>query len=295
MKRESRWWVLTAGLSVIALNILGAPPERPSPKPNVPVVNAGPGGFGAIEDAEFGHTALGWGALYSNISDAARYDTAIGWNALYSNTTGGNNTAIGAGALINNVTGDMNTALGAGALSFNTTGTANTATGEGALCSNLTGRFNVAVGQSAGGHVTDGNFNIHIGAWVMGIEDDSNTIRIGMDFDPYNEPPSGQKQTFIAGIVESPLNEQDMPTVVGIDPYGRLGTMSSDLLPSKGDKGDPGEPGPQGEGLVSGSLLFLATGTTPPAGYALLGSTEFNLAVSGRRVIRYKVDVYERQ
>jgi hypothetical protein len=68
----------------------------------------------------------------------------------------------------------------------------------------------------------------------------------------------------------------------------------------KGDKGDKGEKGdtvvgPQGEGLMPGSMLFLAAGTPAPAGYAFVGRFDMQPSVSNRgRGIQIQVDVYRK-
>ena len=64
-------------------------------------------------------------------------------------------------------------------------------------------------------------------------------------------------------------------------PQGQPGVQGSQGLPGPigprgpaGPAGPQGLEGPRGEGLVSGSLLMLPEGVTPPAGYALLGSQQ---------------------
>jgi len=42
--------------------------------------------------------------------------------------------------------------------------------------------------------------------------------------------------------------------------------------------GPVGPAGPAGEGLISGALMFLQAGTTPPAGWTLIGT--FNQSLS---------------
>jgi len=123
---------------------------------------------------------------------------------------------------------------------------------------------------------------------VRGLPEDTNTIRIGSPYayDSSANMQTGQNQTFIAGITETPFIAGDAPAVVGITNEGRLGTMSSDLLP-------PGPQGPAGEGLVSGSLLFLVPSATPPAGYAFLGTCDFSLG--GKKPTKLTVNVYKKQ
>jgi hypothetical protein len=170
------------------------------------------------------NTAEGQSALNSLINGEA--NTAIGYKALFKNTSGDSNTAIGAGALRENDQGEDNTATGHGALgdndgndntanglaalSANTSGSNNTAMGVAALRLNTTGNSNIAFGASAGKNITGDN-NIDIGN--LGVEAESNTIRIGQD--------GRHTATFIAGI--------DGATVTGsavfVNSAGRLGTM----------------------------------------------------------------------
>ena len=150
------------------------------------------------------------------------------------------------------------------------------------------GNFNTALGKNAGSECTFGYYNICIGAHVKGLAEDTNTIRIGTPYDPTQSVPfgpAGQNRTFIAGIVESPLSPSDALGAVGITSEGRLGTIATESLQ-----------GPPGEGLVSGSLLFLRSGVTPPAGYSLLGTTSFSLTTSGsKKPTVITVHVYQKQ
>jgi hypothetical protein len=170
------------------------------------------------------NTAEGQSALNSLINGEA--NTAIGYKALFKNTSGDSNTAIGGGALRENDQGEDNTATGHqalgdndgsdntangfAALSANTSGSSNTAMGVAALRLNTTGKFNIALGFVAGKNITGDN-NIDIGN--LGVEAESNTIRIGQD--------GKHTATFIAGI--------DGATVTGsavfVNSAGRLGTM----------------------------------------------------------------------
>jgi hypothetical protein len=243
-----------------------------------------------------GNTALGQEALWSNTGGMA--NTASGLMALWNNATGNENTAVGVQALYSNSTGDKNTASGGYAL-WKSTGSYNTANGYNALTSNetSTGSYNTALGYNAGGGTQAGNYNIFVGANCAGSGDDTNTIRIGYYYQPANNPPIGQNRTFIAGIVETPLSANDWPAIVGVTPAGRLGTVPLELLPTKGDPGPQGQPGPQGpagEGLISGSLLFLIPGSTVPQGYTLKGSTFFNLTLQNKKTTKLTVNVYQK-
>jgi hypothetical protein len=288
---------------------------------------AGPGGVGVIEDINWPYNAaIGGFALASNTTGA--WNTASGYRALFSNTEGQNNTAVGSLALESHTTGNANTATGVGALRGDTSGQGNTASGFIALTSNENGHYNsayggqslfsntsgqnntaigwnalfnntigysnTAIGAAAGYSCVDGVYNIYLGVSVMGLADDTRTIRIG---NPYSTG-YGQNRTFIAGIVETPLVPTDVPAVVGITAGGRLGTMSADLLPPgpEGQVGPAGPQGPAGESLVPGSLLFMASGFAAPAGYALLGSTDITLTVPGvKRGAKITVNVYQKQ
>jgi len=325
-----KWLVLAVGFLVISAGpMFAGEPKAPSiaftlaatggdpgpisftlaPGPAEPTALAGPGGAGVIEEgvAPYG-TAVGWLALanngnwynsafgylaLTNNGGGGWYNTAVGAFALGSNFSGGGNTAVGKQALYSNYDGCDNTAIGNRAL-YMITGLENTAVGSMALQNAISGDFNTVLGARAGNAVINGSHNIYIGASVSGV-DESNTIRIGKPFDGM----PGQYRTSISGIVQSPLTADQQPAVVGICSDGRLGTMSSDLLPSKGDpgpQGPQGVPGPAGEGLVPGSLLFLASGFAPPAGYALIGSTELAVTVPGvKRTIKLTVNVYQKQ
>ena len=83
-----------------------------------------------------GNTAEGQNALLSLSSGG--YNTAVDFVSLRTNTTSSFNTAIGAGALFSNIA-DENTATGAGALLSNTNGDRNTANGAFVLFNNITG------------------------------------------------------------------------------------------------------------------------------------------------------------
>lgn len=254
-------------------------------------------GSGYIEDPDFPfNTAIGYQALANNTPEnvfpyKGCHNTTIGYQTLFSNTTGYLNTASGHQALYNNTEGYQNMASGTWALYLNSIGHNNTASGYDALDMN-NGNWNTALGRSAGHNCLLGSYNIYLGAMVWGLNTDTNTIRIGL---PYNSTAAqGQNQTFIAGIVEKPFTVADAPTVVGITSGGQLGIMSSELLP-QGPTGPPGPQGPAGEGLVSGSLLFLATASSP-AGYTLLGTCDFSLAVSGtHKPLKLTVYVYQKQ
>jgi hypothetical protein len=154
------------------------------------------------------NTASGSGAMYANTNGSynavngdnalyknttGSYNTANGYATLYYNTNGDFNTADGSIALNDNESGSNNTAQGYAALYYNTTGSFNTGEGVQALNDNETGSNNIALGYQAGFNIENGNANIDIGN--VGDSSDDNIIRIG----------SGQSQTFIAGVIQSPL------------------------------------------------------------------------------------------
>jgi hypothetical protein len=151
------------------------------------------------------------------------HGTASGHAALYSNTWGFENTAIGRSALLYNTTGADNTASGVGALFSNTTGFENTASVLYALFDNTTGASNTAIGSNAGSNATTGSYNVSVGADVTGTAADTNTIRIGLPYNGTTNPPSGQNQTFIAGIYGTSVTNW-LPVV--IDATGKLGTIN---------------------------------------------------------------------
>jgi Chaperone of endosialidase len=176
------------------------------------------------------NTATGAGALLSNTSGS--YNTANGLFALFSNTTGFDNTAIGDEPLFSNTTGVSNTAIGGEALLMNTEGSNNTATGRNALRENTTGHdntaiggmalennttgsSNIAIGSSAGSDLTTGDNNIDIGFNVVGLADESNTIRIGS---------TDITDTFIRGISGTTVASG---AAVLVAANGHLGTITS--------------------------------------------------------------------
>lgn len=150
------------------------------------------------------NTGLGAGTLALNTAQA---NTASGVAALILNTTGTRNTANGAGAMVwnsagndntgvgyfslyNNDTGNSNSAVGSDTLISNISGDCNVAVGESALLANTTGDNNIAVGCDAGSSITTGSNNIYIGN--LGVDDESNTIRIG--------DPAIHTKAYLAGI-----------------------------------------------------------------------------------------------
>ena len=157
-------------------------------------------------------------------------NTFLGNNALI-NTSGHKNTAVGADAMGHNDTGSSDTAVGASALQFNHVGVGNTAVGFRALwlndnsnntaiganaLGNNTGSRNTALGANAGVDLADGVYNIDIGADVVGVAEESNTIRIGNQ--------GTQTATFIAGISGTPISD-GVP--IGVDASGQLGVRPS--------------------------------------------------------------------
>ncbi len=273
---------------------------------------AGPGGGGLLEDQDYPYnTAIGWQALYiANTTGKASFcDTATGFRALYSNDGGHFNTANGREALYSNTTGEMNTAMGDQALYFNTeawgstavgfkalynstSGQYNTGIGHDALIKITSGSYNVALGDMAGLNSTTGSWNIFLGTNSGGSGNETNTIRIGM---PYNPDAMGQDHTYIAGIVENPIAAVLTPAVVGITSDGRLGTVPPESLPP-GPAGPQGPQGLPGEGLISGSLLLLPAGMAMPPGYLLIGTTEFVITRAGaRRTSKITVNILQKQ
>ena len=160
------------------------------------------------------NTAVGALALWSNTHGSL--NTAIGDNALFSNTVGFQNTAVGGWALVNNNTGNANVAIGSLAAYSNFTGGGNTAVGEQALFDNQSGNYNIALGFAAGTRTTGSN-NIVIGD--IGVEGESNTIRIGGD--GFGGGP--QTAAFIAGISGTAV----VGDAVVVDGNGQLGTVAS--------------------------------------------------------------------
>ncbi len=161
-----------------------------------------------------GNTAVGALALWSNTT--SDLNTAIGDNALLFNTVGFQNTAVGAWALPNNTTGNANVAIGSLAAHSNFTGGGNTVVGEQALFDNQSGNYNIALGFAAGTRTTGSN-NIVIGD--IGVEGESNTIRIGGD--GFGGGP--QTAAFIAGISGTAV----VGDAVVVDGNGQLGTVAS--------------------------------------------------------------------
>ena len=162
------------------------------------------------------NTGVGVNALKNNTDGFA--NTAAGSGALSSNTSGVGNTANGYGALQSNTDGGENIAIGTFALPNNTTGHANTAVGNGALNSNTTGSFNTALGIAAGSSLTSGSYNIDID--VMGVEGESNTIRIGNSY-----AGVGHTATYIAGIAGRTVGFGG--TTCYVDNDGKLGVLLS--------------------------------------------------------------------
>jgi hypothetical protein len=117
-------------------------------------------------------------------------NTATGALSLIFNSTGSDNGALGDRALQNNTSGGSNSAVGSHALFSNTTGDCNAALGDSALLNSTTGDNNIAIGCDAGSTITTGSNNIYIAS--SGVDDESNTIRIG--------DPAIITDAFIAGI-----------------------------------------------------------------------------------------------
>jgi Chaperone of endosialidase len=160
------------------------------------------------------NTAVGATALFTNTTGS--FNTANGFIALSSNTAGNDNTATGVAALGHNIDGNDNTANGLNALNNHTTGDANTAIGRDALFANTAGSNNTALGAFAGSSLA-GNSNNNIDIGNTGVAFESDTIRIGSEF---------QTRTFIAAIRGVTTGIADAVNVV-IDSNGQLGTISS--------------------------------------------------------------------
>jgi hypothetical protein len=154
----------------------------------------------AVGEASFDNTAIGEGALSSNIGNDNTAigtlallsnlngfnNTATGSTALQRNTIGVNDTAGGSAALANNITGHRNTATGAFALFENIAGSDNAADGLAALISN-TGSNNTASGSLALSSNTTGNNNVAVG------------FRAGLTTNADNANITGSNNTFIGG------------------------------------------------------------------------------------------------
>jgi hypothetical protein len=162
-----------------------------------------------------GNTAVGGQALTSNTTGSG--NTASGGGALGSNTTGANSTAIGSGALLDNTVGNSNTAIGYFALDSNTTGGNNVAVGNSTLPGIATGVGNIAVGYQAGSQLDNGNNNIYIG--TPGVNEESDTIRIGNTF-----APGVHSKTVVAGIYTATI-ASGLPVYVA--PDGQLAATAS--------------------------------------------------------------------
>jgi len=125
------------------------------------------------------NTAVGEGALYSNINSGA--NTAIGTNAIQSltgsgNTAVGNFTMTGSGATRN---ASANTAVGKSALRFIDEGSENAAFGHSALSSNLNGEKNTAIGTFAFRFGAEGSYNVSLGHSADQFNNGSNNTVIG--------------------------------------------------------------------------------------------------------------------
>ena len=320
----------SAAFTLAAIGSDPAPiPFTLAPRSTEATALAGPEGAGVIEDPILMNTAVGYWALRGNTGGM---NTAIGYQALQSGG-GSNNTAVGYKTLLlctgsyNTATGaaigdilfwsgsDYSTATGYGALqqnaaSYNTatgalainhvTGEGNTAMGYAALEDLSFGKkYNTALGYRAGAYAGGipelrGNYNIYIGANQEGDGYDTNTIRIGLPYNPSVDPQAGQNRTFVAGIVENPIDGSLNPSVVGITSDARLGTIPVASLPV-GPQGPTGPMGPVGPGLVSGSLLLLHSNVAPPAGYTLLGSTAFLVMQPNRKPTMLNINIYMKQ
>jgi BclA C-terminal domain len=141
----------------------------------------------ALNNAE-ANTATGVASLILNTTGTR--NTANGAAAMVFNSSGIDNTAIGYFSLYNNTTGNSNSGLGSDTLISNTTGDCNVALGESALLNSTTGDNNIAIGCDAGSSTTTGSNNVYIAN--LGVDDESNTIRIG--------DPAIHQNAYVAGI-----------------------------------------------------------------------------------------------
>ena len=107
----------------------------------------GAGFNGLITNSGSRNTAVGWEAMYANISGSL--NTAVGMQVLAANTTGSTNVAFGDLALTGNTTGSSNSGFGNQTLHSNTGGSANTALGFNALWANTNANNSIAVGYQA--------------------------------------------------------------------------------------------------------------------------------------------------
>jgi hypothetical protein len=237
-----------------------------------------------------GNSFFGDGAGNSNTT--GNENSFFGFVAGLKNTTGLYNSFFGRDAGFWNTTGSGNSLVGYQAGVNNTEGGYNTASGYDALYFNTSGSYNTALGMNSGLNSTTGNYNIFLGANVSGTAIDTNTIRIGK---PYNaSTQEGQNRAYIAGIVETVLTESDAPKVVGVGKDGRLGTFPPVLF-LQSPPATQIQPGAAEPGSVSGSMLFLSSGATPPSGYTLLGYTDIELKSAGKRPSSIAIDVYMKQ
>ena len=200
------------------------------------------------------NTAVGVATLFSNQSGYS--NTAVGTDALFYNTSGWNNTAVGDNALVDN-SASNNTAVGTGALvhsnaesntavgaaALPAAGPYNTVVGAGALNSLVEiGSENTVIGYQAGANtlappINDnilvgayagrlaffGSWNIEIGNQGGGGNGESNTIRLGTQFD--SGSGSGQNRVFVAGVAGTTL-DNGVPVVVDTS-TGQLGVLPS--------------------------------------------------------------------
>jgi len=114
-------------------------------------------------------------------------------------------------------------------------------------------------------------------------------------------PPGPDGQAGPEGL-EGPEGKQGPEGPTG--PKGPDGDRGPQGVPGKpGFQGPDGPAGPRGadgltgEGLVSGSILFLAPGATPPSGYVFAGMAELIVANGGEPKIKEKklsVSIYRR-
>lgn len=207
------------------------------------------------------NTAEGSLALDNIDLSRSQENTAVGDHALAGLVTGSGNTAIGSRALLDAEGCSGNTAVGVNAGEAITDGLGNTAIGFDALAKVISGQYNTAIGNFAGIEIL-GNFNICIGSNVIGIAEESNTIRIGL---------SGlYTDTYIAGIHGVEIAD-GLPVVVASD--GHLGTGSAS---------------PQG------SIIFIKQGFPAPAGYTNLGTYSFKYKDALDHSITIYVDVYQK-
>jgi hypothetical protein len=268
---------------------------------------------------EFHNTAEGDNALFSLTTGYS--NTAIGHEALFSNT-GNDNTAVGDEALYSNTTGNDNTAIGEEALT-SSTGSGNIGLGAAAGYYLTTGDNNIDIGnygaQGEADTIRIGDPTLQTATFIAGISGVTvpNALPVVVDASGHlgtsallQGPPGPQGSAGPQGPKgdTGPAGPQGAQGAAGpqgakgdtgaAGPQGAQGpTGAAGAKGAKGDKGDNGAPGPQGPagvGFVQHSLLFLLSGSTPPAGFTKIATwTETFKNLSGK-TYNQTMDVYQK-